>query len=126
MSQDNETTAIIMNKKDEYKELLKKVIPFTNSDNKIVKRAAYNFNTIIKCAINESNNSTLTYLSEGIEHAIEYFKSELLNLINDKFDSNTHVCNPHYGLLNDISSAILTQLLFRNKLEEFKTFLMAL
>ena len=126
MSQDNETTAIIMNKKDEYKELLKKVIPFLKSDNKIVKRAAYNFNTILKCAINDSNSSTLTYLSEGIEHAIEYFTNELLNLINNRIDPNTHIGDPHYGLINDISKVMLNQLLFHDKLEEFKTFLMAL
>ena len=43
MSQDNESIAIMSKK-----ELLQKVLPFTKSDNKVVKRAAYDFNLLLK------------------------------------------------------------------------------
>jgi hypothetical protein len=125
MSQDNKPTAI-MSKEEEYKELLQKVLPFTKSDNKVVKRAAYDFNLLLKCAINDTNGPTLVYLREGIEHAIEYFTKNLLDLINNRIDPDTHMEDPAYGLLNDIAKVITNQILFRNKLEELKKFLMAL
>lgn len=123
MSQDTESTVII-DKKEMYRELLQKVIPFTKSDNEVVKRAAYDFNIILKCAINDSNSSTLTYLNQGIEHAIEYFTKNLLDLINNRIDPETNFYDTTYGLINDIAKILLDQLLYRNKLKEFKTFLM--
>jgi hypothetical protein len=131
MSQDTKSIVIIinepvMNKNEEYKELLQKVLPFTKSDNKVVKTAAYDFNLLLKCAINEKNSQILVYLHEGIKHAIEYFTKNLLDLINNRIDPDTDMCDPVYGLLNDISKAITNQILFRNKLEELKNFLMEL
>ena len=131
MSQDNESIVAIINepfmsKKDEYKEILQKVLPFTKSDNKLVKRAAYDFNILLKCAINNTNSQTLVYLYEGIERTIEYFNKTLLDLINNRIDPDTHMCDPTYELLNDIAKVITNQLLFRNKLEELKKFLTVL
>ena len=131
MSQDTESTATIisesvMNKKEMYKELLQKVIPFTKSDNKVVKRAAYDFNILLKCAINDTNGPTLVYLNEGIEHAIEYFNKNLLDLINNRIDPDTHMDDTDYGLLNDIAKVITNQILFRNKLKELRKILLEL
>jgi hypothetical protein len=126
MSQDTKSIVIIMSKKEEYKELLQKVLPFTKSDNKVVKIAAYDFNLLLKCAINDTNTPTLVYLHESIEHAIEYFTKNLLDLINNRIDPDTHINDPNYGLLNDIAKVITSQILFRNKLEELKNFLMEL
>jgi hypothetical protein len=130
MSQDTKSTAIInepvMNKEEEYKKLLQKVLPFTKSDNKVVKRAAYDFNLLLKCAINDTNGPTLVYLHEGIEHAIEYFNKNLLDLINNRIDPDTHMDDPDYGLLNDIAKVITNQILFRNKLEELRKILLEL
>ena len=126
MSQDNESIAIINEPIMNKKELLQKVIPFTKSDNKVVKRAAYDFNILLKCAINDTNGPTLVYLHEGIEHTIEYFNKNLLDLINNRIDPDTHMDDPAYGLLNDIAKVITNQILFRNKLEELRNFLMAL
>jgi hypothetical protein len=129
MSQDTESIAIIMsttidNKKEMYKELLQKVIPFTKSDNKIIKRAAYDFNLLLKSAINEENSRTYLYLNEGIEHAIEHFTIELTDLINNRIDPDITSNDTNYGLVNDIAKAILQQLLYRNKLPELKKILM--
>jgi hypothetical protein len=129
MSQDTESIAIIMsttidNKKEMYKELLQKVIPFTKSDNKIIKRAAYDFNLLLKSAINEENSKTYLYLNEGIEHAIEHFTIELTDLINNRIDPDITSNDTNYGLVNDIAKAILQQLLYRNKLPELKKILM--
>ena len=129
MSQDTESTVNIINetlmsKKKKYEELLQKVIPFTKSKNEIVKRAAYDFNILLKSAINEKTSATFLFLNEGIEHAIEHFTVELTDLINNRIDPNTSICDSHYGLLNDIAKVICQQLLFRNKLPELKKFLM--
>jgi hypothetical protein len=128
MSQDTESIAIIMsttidNKKEMYKELLQKVIPFTKSDNKIIKRAAYDFILLLKSAINEENSKTYLYLNDGIEHAIEHFTIELTDLINNKIDPDITSNDTNYGLVNDIAKAILQQLLYRNKLPELKKIL---
>jgi hypothetical protein len=126
MSQATESTNIMstINKIEEYKELLQKVLPFTKSENEIVKRAAYDFNILLKSAINEKNSTTLLFLNEGIKHTIDHFTTELLDLINNRIDPNIHMGDSHYGLLNDIAKVICQQLLFKNKLNEVKVFLM--
>ena len=86
----------------------------------------HDFNIILKCAINDTNGPTLIYLREGIEHAIEYFTKNLLDLINNRIDPDTHISDSDYGLLNDIAKVITNQILFRNKLEELNKFLLAL
>jgi hypothetical protein len=126
MSQDTESISISIIKKEEYPQLLQKVLPFTKSDNKVVKIAAYDFNLLLKCAINDTNSPTLVYLHEGIEHAIEYFNKNLLDLINNRIDTDTHINDPDYGLLNDIAKVITNQILFRNKLEELRKILLEL
>jgi hypothetical protein len=126
MSQATESTNIMstINKIEEYKELLQKVLPFTKSENEIVKRAAWDFNILLKSVINEKNSPTLLFLNEGIKHAIDHFTTELLDLINNRIDPNIHMGDSHYGLLNDIAKVICQQLLFKNKLNEVKDFLM--
>jgi hypothetical protein len=119
----NETPSPI-NKKENYKELLQKVIPFTKSENEIVKRAAYDFHILLKSAINEENSKTFLFLNEGIEHAIEHFTVELTDLINNRIDPDINSNDTNYGLVNDVAKVICQQLLFRNKLPELKKFLM--
>ena len=124
MSQDTESITNFMIIKDQYPELLQKVLPFTKSDNKIIKRLAYDFNILLKCAINDTNNETLKYLNNSIEHVIEYFSQELLDLINNRIDPNLNINNVHYGLINDVSKIIIQQMLFQNKLAEVREFLL--
>jgi len=125
MSQDTESTVII-NKNEMYKELLQKVLPFIKSENKIIKKAAYDFNILLKCAINDINSETLEYLNDGIEHAIEYFSQELSDLINNRIDPSVNINDVNYGLLNDISKVIMQQILFKNQLSEFREYLLGL
>ena len=125
MSQDTESTVII-DKNEMYKELLQKVLPFIKSENKIIKKAAYDFNVLLKCAINDINSETLEYLNDGIQHAIEYFSQELSDLINNRIDPNVNINDVHYGLLNDISKVIMRQILFKNQLSEFREYLLGL
>jgi len=108
----------------EYRKLLENVIPFTKSINKIEKRAAYDFTILLKAAINEKNSLLFSYLSNAINHVIEHFKNNLLDLMNNKFNPNTSTNDPIYGLLNDITKALLRQLIFNNKLQEFNEFLL--
>jgi hypothetical protein len=119
MSQDLNT-----NKNEQYKELLKIIIPFTKSDNKIEKRAAYDFIILLKSAINETNNLIFLYLNNSINHVIEHFKNNLFDLINNKIDPNTSINDSIYGLLNDIAKSLLRQLVFKNNLQEFNEFLL--
>ena len=125
MSQDTESTVII-DKNEMYKELLQKVLPFIKSENKIIKKAAYDFNVLLKCAINDINSETLEYLNDGIQHAIEYFSQELSDLINNRIDPSVNINDVHYGLLNDISKVIMRQILFKNQLSEFREYLLGL
>ena len=126
MSTINELNIATISKKEEYSELLKKVLPLIKSENKLVKRAAFDFNILLKSAINDINNSTFEYLKDAIEHVIEYFSNELLDLINNKIESSIHSNNDnvHYGLLNDISKIITQQMIYKNRLEEVREFLL--
>jgi len=109
---------------NQYRELLKNVIPFTKSDNKIKKTAAYDFTILLKAAINETNSQIYSYLNNAINHVIEHFKNNLLDLINNKVDFNICTNDSTYGLLNDITKALLRQLIFNNKLHEFNEILL--
>jgi len=129
MSQDTNSISInelTINKKEMYEEILQKVIPFTKSDNEIVKKAAYDFNILLKSAINKSNSPTLTYLNNGIEHTIEHFTKELYDLINNRIDPDVWSNDNTYGLLNDIAKVVCQQLLYKNKLEEVNNFLISI
>ena len=117
----------ITNKTEKYKELLEAVLPFVKSENKIEKRAAYDFNIILKSAINDSNSATLLYLNEGIIHVIEFFTNQLHELINNKIiNEETYINEPNYNLIHDICIVILNQILYKNKLREFKEFLLSI
>jgi hypothetical protein len=78
-------------------------------------------------AINDKNIEKFEYLKEGIEHTLEYFSKELLDLINNYPKIRIELV--HIELLNDISEA-LTQQIFYNKevsqLAKFKQFLISL
>ncbi len=114
----------ITNKTEKYKELLEAVLPFVKSKNEIEKRAAYDFNTILKSAINEQNSATLLYLNEGIIHVIEFFTKQLLDLINNKINEENDFINYDYDVIHDICIVILNQILYKNKLRELKEFLL--
>lgn len=119
----------ITNKTEKYKELLEAVLPFVKSKNEIEKRAAYDFNTILKSAINDQNSETLLYLNEGIIHVIEFFTNKLLDLINNKINEDTYInnfTNYDYDVIHDICIVILNQILYKNKLRELKEFLLSL
>jgi hypothetical protein len=117
----------ITNKPEKYKELLEAVLPFVKSKDNIEKRAAYDFNIILKSAINDQNSATLLYLNEGIIHVIEFFTNKLLDLINNKINEDTYIndfTNYDYDLIHDICIVILNQILYKNKLRELKEFLL--
>jgi hypothetical protein len=122
----NESNPDSIIKKEQYPELLEKVIPLIKSENKLIKRAAYDFYILLTSAINDNNNEIFKYLNDAIKHVIEHFSKELLDLINNTIDTNFSINNVHYGLLNDISKVIMQQMLFKNKLEEFNDFLMSI
>jgi hypothetical protein len=128
MSQDTETMSTIsIIKKEEYPELLQRIQLFTKSENKIINRTVLNFKNLLMVAINEKNIEKFEYLKEGVEHALEYFSKELLDLINNYPKIRRELV--HLELLNDISDA-LTQQLFYSKevsqLAKFKQFLISL
>ena len=126
MIHENIVWSNITNKTEKYKELLEAVLPFVKSKNEIEKRAAYDFNTILKSAINEQNSATLLYLNEGIIHVIEFFTNQLLDLINNKINEDTYINEPNYNLIHDICIVIINQILYKNKLQEFKEFLLSM
>ena len=67
------------------------------------------------------------YLKNGVEHALEYFSKELLDLINNYPKIRIELI--HLELLNDISEALQQQLLFTKEvrqLDKFKQFLLSL
>ena len=123
MSQDTESMSITIIKKEEYPELLERVKIFTKSDNVLIRRASFDFSILLTAAINDDNNETFEYLKDAIQHVIEYFSKELLDLINNRIEIGLTMNNVHYGLLNDISKVIIQQTLFKNKLEEVREFL---
>ena len=127
MSQDTESISISIIKKEEYPELLQKIKLFEKSENKIINRTVYNFKNLLMVAINNKNIEKFEYLKEGIEHALEYFSKELLDLINNYPKIRIELI--HLELLNDISDALTQQILFYkevSQLSKFKQFLLSL
>ena len=129
MSQDTESN-IINNrflkyiKEKKYIELSQFTFPFLNSKNKIIRHISYNFKLLLEFALNPSNNSTLLFLSEAIEHVIEYFTNELIKLLNNTIDIQTAENNTHYLFLDDIIRLVKEQLIFKKKSEDIKDFLL--
>jgi hypothetical protein len=111
-------------KEKKYIELSQFTFPFLNSKNKIIRHIAYNFKLLLEFALNPSNNSTLLFLSEAIEHVIEYFTNELIKLLNNTIDIQTAENNTHYLFLDDIIRLIKEQLIFKKKSEDIKDFLL--
>jgi hypothetical protein len=104
-----------------YNDLLKKVIPFTRSDNVLEKRAAYDFNILLKCAINKTNNAVIIYLSDAIAHLIQYFMSALNTLINHQVDLDDYN-NQGFELLHDLAIVIMQTATHKKNVEEFRQF----
>jgi hypothetical protein len=127
MSQDTESMSISIIKKEEYPELLERITLFTKSENKIINRTVHNFKNLLIVAINEKNIEKYEYLKNGVEHALEYFSKELLDLANNYPKIRIELI--HLELLNDISIALTQQLLFTkevSQLAKFKQFLIRL
>ena len=111
---------------EKYNALLKKVIHVIhNSSNKMEKRAGYDFNVLLKTAINETNNSVFLYLNEAIEHVIRHFTQELDKFISGKENWETHY-HVTYELLHDFARVIMQSLLHKDKLPEFREFCLEL
>jgi len=137
MSQDTETNTIngldtIINdrflkyiKEKKYTELGQLTVPIIfNSENKIIKKIAYNFNILLLYAVNQSNLPTLLFLSEAIEHVIEYFTNELIQLLNNKINIQTAENDVIYLFLDDIIKILKEQVLYKNNLENIKEYLL--
>jgi hypothetical protein len=102
-----------------YKELLDKVIPIIkNSKNEMEKRAGYDFNILLKLAINISNNLVLLYLHDAIDHLLCHFYKELDDLLSGK----EYSCNGSYELLHDIIRVIMQTILHKQNLPELREF----
>lgn len=106
---------------EKYKSLLENITPFTRSSVRLEKRAAYNFNILLKSAINKNNNAILAYLNDAIEHLIEHFNDELIDLLEKKVDWSSGA-NVHFDLINDLSIVITQTLFHKQNLEEFREF----
>lgn len=105
---------------EKYKALLQKVIPIIkNSTNKMERRAGYDFNILLKAAINETNNTVFMYLNDAIEHLIRYFSKNLDNFISGK-ENWENQCHPTYDLLNDFAKSIIHSIFNRDILPGFR------
>ena len=104
-----------------YNDLLKKVIPFTKSDNVLEKRAAYDLNILLKCGINKTNNTVIMYLSDAIAHLIQYFMPALNTLINHQVDLDDYN-NQGFELLHDLAMVIMQTATHKKNVEEFRQF----
>jgi hypothetical protein len=102
-----------------YKELLEKVMSITRaSTNDMDKRAGYDFNILLKLAINISNNLVLLYLHDAIDHLLCHFYKELDDLLSGK----EYSCNGSYELLHDIIRVIMQTILHKKNLPELREF----
>ena len=131
MSQDTESNAVINDrfltyiKEKKYTELAQLTVPIIfNSENKIIKKIAYNFYILLLYAVNQSNLTPLLFLREAIEHVTEHFTPELIKLLNNTIDIQTAKIDSNYLFLDDIIKVLKEQLLYKNKLEDVKEFLL--
>ena len=105
---------------EKYKALLQKVIPIIkNSTNQMEKRAGYDFNILLKAAINETNNTVFMYLNDAIEHLLRYFAKNLDDFLSGKEDWE-NLYHSTYDLLNDLSKGIMHTLLHNHMLPGFR------
>jgi hypothetical protein len=107
-----------------YSQYLQLVTPFTKSDNKFEKQAAYDFRILLISVMNENEIYVLLYLHEGIRKSIQYFVKELSDLIQNKYNNIKY--DTHLELLHDCACLISQQVMFRSKLSETLDFLMNL
>jgi len=131
MSQDTETNTIISDKfikyikEKKYTELGQLTVPIIfNTENKIIKKIAYNFNILLLYAVNKSNLPALLFLSEAIEHVIEYFTNDLIQLLNNTINIQTAENDIHYLFLDDVIRILKEQVLYKNNLENIKEYLL--
>lgn len=104
---------------EKYNALLQKVILIAKSaTNKMQKKAAYDFNILLKVAINQSNNPVLIFLNDAIEHLIRYFSKDLQELFNGSVDWE----NNSYELLHDLACVILQSVRHKQNLAKFSKF----
>jgi len=107
---------------EKYKVLLQKVIPIIkNSTNQMEKRAGYDFNILLKAAINETNNTVFMYLNDAIEHLLRYFAKNLDDFLSGKEDWESQ-CHPSFCLLNDLTKKIMQSIIHNYMLPEFRKF----
>lgn len=107
---------------EKYNALLQKVIPIAKSATlELEKRAAYDFNILLKVAINSSNNPVLIFLNDAIEHLIRYFSKDLQQLF-DRSVAWDNSCHNGYELLHDLACVILQSVRHKQKLTEFRQF----
>jgi len=130
MSQNTESNTIINDrslkyiKEKKYAELAQLTVPIIfNSENKIIKKIAYNFNILLLYAVNQSNLPTLLFLSEAIEHVIEYFTNDLIQLLNNTINIETMENDINYLFLGDVVRILKEQVLYKNNLENIKDYL---
>jgi hypothetical protein len=114
-------------KEKKYTELAQLTVPIiSNSKNKIIKNIAYNFNILLLYAVNQSNLPTLLFLSEAIEHVIEYFTNELIQLLNNTINIETVENDINYLFLGDVIRILKEQVLYKNNLEDIKDYFLKL
>jgi hypothetical protein len=107
-----------------YSEYLQLIIPFEKSNNKNEKKIAYNFIILLTTVINDKKIESLIYLHEGIKNIIKYFMSELLELVDNKYN-NIKVLNVHLELLNDCAKLISQEMIYHSKNPKILEFLMS-
>jgi len=103
---------------EKYRFLLNKVKPFIQSSEKLEKRAAVDLNILLKCAINQSDNTVLFFLNPAIEHLVNYFMASIYDIIGQKIDwTYSHICC--YDMLNDLVQVIMQTVLHKQNMMEF-------
>ena len=110
---------------EKYKELLEKVILITKkSTNRMERHAGYDFSTLLKAAINETNNSVYAFLNDALEHLLCYFAKYLSNFISGEEDWE-NLCHSTYDLLNDLTQGIVSSLLHSKMVPGFRKICLA-
>ena len=113
-----------LDKITKYNDLLLKVLPLTRSSIKNERYVAYDFTIIINAAINKYNYDVLLFLHDGIEHVIDHFMPEFLNLVDKKIVWDQEFSNVHFDLLHDVARVIMNKMIHKNNLKDFRDFLL--
>jgi hypothetical protein len=114
----SQTNTIVESIESDYNELIDLITPFTKSLNKLEKQAAFDFRTLLVCAINKENLLTLMYLKNGIKNLINYFTPEFNKMVNKEVMWDVSDSLTQFRKLHIMSVELLQQIRCKDKLVE--------